>query len=397
MALFPLFVLSSVPQNPPSEIDRVRTFARVAATDRDGQVVAETLGDGEPRRSPGGDLRGQHAYRVGKLTVFIDPASGLVMGAWGNVDHAIDRPSRPRTDAQGKPGAFAVPRQVGDDLARAFVARIYAATGRPHGIEPDLIDDQPFGNWDDLAIYFWPTYKGVPFAGSGGQIEIDRETGELDSFRFFNEPPKPPASVVPGVSSADAHLVALRAAAASGVTVRDYPKPLCTLKIATLDRVPRPWTTYSFTSTDHADALAGRSRLVYDIHLYNAQQGPSAVYFLLVDARDGRLLQVKGEIRGIGATDKPPASTILALPTEPSPWRIGEGDEAWSAPVMSALALVRADGFAPTRKLLMTDSRLAFTASYDPKTELIGVETEEGKFATYRPGLADFLRKKIKG
>ena len=330
--------------------------------------------------------------------MWVDPRSGLVIGTAGGDDHAADRPSRPKTDRTGHPGLYPVPRRVSDEEAVTLAQRYYSATGRPYGLKAYAINAGAGGNGDDLGLDFVPTYGGVAYDDAyGGYMDVDQETGRLDFLLLRNEPPPPPANLAPGVSMDDAHLVALQAAVASGVPVGDSPVPHAALVIAALDRSPDPRTAYAFTPLDRDDAVAGRGRLVYDVRLNGLRSGPIVLYTALVDASTGRLLQVRRQefySAGSPISSKPSAS--LALPPGIHAWRVAEGGAPWGAPAFAALIPASAEGFAPVRRLLLTDGRVAFPVGYDPATGRLGVDGPDGKPMVYAPGpaLAAKLRAK---
>ena len=77
-----------------------------------------------------------------------------------------------------------------------------------------------------------------------------------------------------------------------------------------------------------------------------------------------------------------------SLPTDVRPWRVAEGGAPWSAPVFSSMTPAPAEGFAPARKLLLTDGHLAVLADYDPATGRVGIDGLDGKPTVYAPGPA---------
>ena len=109
-------------------------------------------------------------------------------------------------------------------------------------------------------------------------MAFDQETGQADDFYLGRELPAPPASLTPRGTSDDARLIALRAAAAAGVPVVGIPETPASLAIATLDATPDRRSSYEYNAVDRADALAGRSRLVYDVRLFDAHYGTTLVH-----------------------------------------------------------------------------------------------------------------------
>ena len=318
------------PTAPPAqtalEKARVRTFVSAVETDRNGRVVSSIADNPEPTLVAGTNPRGWRVYAFRGFGVMIDPATSLVVGFGGRADKSPERPKRLGTDADGRRRLMVAPREGSDLEARDTAARAYAATGRPHGIYVSFVDDGTPGFFPNLSLGFQPTYRDVPFSDRYANfMQIDRETGELDSLTIFREPPAPPANVVPGVSAADAHLVALQAAARAGVAVSDYPVPYNLLSISVLDAKPNRDSTYGFTSTDRDDAAASRSRLVYDVRV----EGRGGKYTALVDAHDGHLLQVTR--MELAILSRMPKSAFAPL-SGPRPWRVARGDVPWGRP-----------------------------------------------------------------
>ena len=402
-ALLSLFVTSQDVLNPRDQ-RIVRAFVTAARTGIDGEVLPPIPAAGqepdlkETYNRPEDVQRGYLCYDFARTWVTLDIVRG-------RVDHYNDFvPTGPGREADGS----LAPRRVTDAQAIAQARRFYAAAGWPGGFDvyPRLVEDGTLAdvldnqgdNESGLQIDFVPTWNGVRYeeSRSMGQFHVHRQTGQLTGFSSpgRNLPP-PPASLAPAGSLSAARNIAFGLGAQRfGEAVAESPGRPFGLRIwypveGYADR--RPVARRSYSARVRSSVEAGRGVLAYVGWLSGGSWECNVG--VVLDALSGEVIEVvpahaPGGSGGAGGTNPRP----LIVPTAPRPWRVGTGKggwKAWTSPVTAALTPAPKPP-AKGAKILLTDGRAAFPATYDAKANLLGIS---GK--GYRPGegLAKLLRK----
>ena len=386
-----------------AEAGRVEAFVTAARTGLEPGVVLPPYAD--PKEGPqyaafltGKDLerRGIRVYQYNQTYAYLNVSNGrieLYSDATGSIAH--------------DPDGTLLPRKVTDAQAAALAQRFYAAAGWPGRAEVLSLDDGKGQNDASISVLYGISAGGVRYDEDRwqGLMSIDRETGKLDA---FTTPvaisalglPAPPSSLAPRVSPTSARLVALGFGVEfRGESLAESPHAPLSLRVW-LPRLPLTTAFGERTATVGgrvapaiaANLSAGRGMLVYTGWLLGGSR--RAAVRVTVDAITGQVLGAEEAPREGGAGGAGGGAPLgdIAVPADPRPWRASRQGKPWSPAVTSTLA--RTPGSVPKgTKLALTDGRVAFPATYDPKANLLGVE---GK--TYRPGpaLARLLRRKPK-
>ena len=374
---------------------RVRAFLDAVAPflDRAGPLRDDTTAE-DQRVYPGSRL-----YRFSNSGCLqIQAATGRVLTyVSGQYDGARAE------DADGN----VVPRGVDDAEAAALARRFFAAAGWTGSVRIIEIADLQGNNETGIDVFFSRLHGSVPEIG-GSSVEVDRQTGRLDKM-YISPPFSSPPSLTPLGTPDEARLVALQAAQGwlGGRVFAEPQEPFgifvspstpLSLEWETGEGAPRSGTFanatkyQSLTPAEAARSAAGESVLIYAGTIRAGQGEP---VYIRLDARTGHVLTMERTNFGMGGGGSPSASRPVLVPTASRPWRVGTGGggwKAWTAPATAALVPAPKPP-AKGAKVLLTDGRAAFPATYDPKANLLGVSGRG-----YRPGpaLAALLRKRAK-
>lgn len=189
----------------------------------------------------------------------------------------------------------------------------------------------------------------------------------------------------------------LRVSRLKGVPLGENPKWPFALAIGSpITHTEKMAGLTSYLSPDEAARVsAGEGRLVYSGQFVGGDPEDDRVprFSIMIDAFDGRVLSIRdwGYGRG-GEAGRSTPVLPLAVPTSSRDWRVAFGEGNWS-PHAKASLTPTSDPLPTGEKLTLTDGKAAFPATYDPKSDLLGIM---GK--AYRPGptLAGLLRQRTK-
>ena len=371
----------------------MRGFVAAARTGIDplpepGPHEVPTLSSTADDKVTGLNRDGSRVYDYAQATVYLDVLTGRVTHYYDGSNFFQNVYDEDRL----------LPAKVSPQRALALLQGYYNDAGWPGAIVANRVQDHTGNNDRSVEIDYSPAVGGVP--DTWADIAwVNREKGTLDVFSAdFGGLPAPPASVTPTGTLEDVRRAALAfGAEKSGEAMAEAPKvpfrlviwcpPVPSGKNAAAER-------RAFPAVVRTALNANRGILAYKGRILAGQARDNLD--LVLDARTGEVLRADTPMfeHQFGGGAPPPGA--LTLSREPRSWRVatgGKGWNAWTSPVSTALVPIAAP-MPGGDKVVLSDGKAAFPATYNPKTGLLGVS---GK--AYRPGpaLADLLRRRVKG
>ena len=390
-----ILALQSLQLSAPNLRERttVATFLREAHIGVEGIVLPTFAKLGAPRLSVDQFLQWVvRRYDFGKASLEYSPLLDRVI--------AYSEVSEGNFSWPYEPDGTVRPRRVSNEEAAIIAQRLYQAAGNPGEIRVEEVTDLMGGNDTCVGVRYVPTIGGVPYGREyERQMEIDRQTGEIQTFSSLTDLPLPPPSLRPVGSLDEARLLAMRAALARG-----RARGLRTVRADRRDFELRVWLPPAGYARDDLarfgidprlrNAIAARRGLL--AYVGRVEYRPGLWADMVVEARTGEVLRLEVQdlvqiMKGAGGGAPPPMTRPLALPTGARPWRTataGKGWKGWSAVAIAAMTPAKAVGPLPKGRLTLSDGESAYRVAYDAGRDLVLLPRPEETPLAYRPGAA---------